>query len=298
MRKSCVLLACAVGVLAASAFAEEETSKEAKAAKVAKWVGQKVTLLGRAPLTCPKPEKESTPLYYYKEGKSSERISVDRYAGKSATIVGAKMASSYSPEIILELDETHERIATADAGVLGFHSELEAAKKWAGKSLWSKGQIWLSPMGSECERSIDDRIVAKNLQHLTITRAEPGMEGHRVHFLVKTDSGKEGWIGGWTSHVDVDEALALSPKPIGEQFLLEDPRKKHATWKAGIWQLIEEGQVAIGMTEEMATLACGERMPKTGFVVSGDQEIGTIYACNGKQFLVDKGKVTRYIENR
>jgi len=49
------------------------------------------------------------------------------------------------------------------------------------------------------------------------------------------------------------------------------------------------------MTEDMAKMACGREIRTAGFVLAGD-ETSPIYMCNYKKFLVEKGKVTKYVE--
>jgi len=66
-------------------------------------------------------------------------------------------------------------------------------------------------------------------------------------------------------------------------------------WSAATWALIEKGQVAIGMTHEMANVACGENLVEAGAVLSATGS-ATIYQGCSTKFLVDGGKVTKYVE--
>jgi hypothetical protein len=109
-----------------------------------------------------------------------------------------------------------------------------------------------------------------------------------------------------------------------DRFYLEDPRKLHPDWEDNIWRLIESGEVTVGMSEEMARMACGWQMKSTGSVLAGG-EPSTImmahpliivprttpslqsfskaasgtpvqYECNTKKFMVEEGRVTKQVE--
>ncbi len=290
-------LAPALLILACAA-AGEETENERRLAKAAKWKGEKLTLLGEAPVTCPQlrvPHMGTTP--YNVEGRP-ERIPTAAYVGKRATIVDVRPGSS-SPDVVLEIEGSIEHVVASLDEVLGFDSELEEAKKWAGRSIWVKGSQWLRPVDKPCQDSLlmQDRIETKNLQHLTVVRAEPGTTGQRVWFLVRTDAGTEGWLDGYMDSFQFDEAHTdYLTRPFRSHVLTEDPRKKHAAWKPAIWTLIDEGKVALGMTAEMATLACGRRMSEVGTTIGPKQQIGKIYECNGQRFRVEGGTVVKYGE--
>ncbi len=61
-----------------------------------------------------------------------------------------------------------------------------------------------------------------------------------------------------------------------------------------MWALVEKGEVALGMTAAMAALACGPELESVGNVVSGNT-VSPIYECRDRRFLVENGKVTRYV---
>ena len=75
----------------------------------------------------------------------------------------------------------------------------------------------------------------------------------------------------------------------------EDPHKLYPRWSKAVWELIEKGEIAIGMTEKMAEVACGEPLSREGSVLSSGDVVSVIYDCHYKKFIVVNGKVARYV---
>jgi hypothetical protein len=157
--------------------------------------------------------------------------------------------------------------------------------------------------------SDDQRLRIKKLQRLSVTRVEFGDYEQPVIIFAKIENGQEGQIYPFQKRTFYDEKFhGLSkysnPDYYLEYFLFEDPRKVHPTWGNAIWKLIEEGEVAIGMTEDMVKLACVDSMVNgelqgEGFVISpSGEEVSPIYKCSGRKFIVEKGKVTKYVDAR
>jgi hypothetical protein len=298
---------------------KEKSEAELFDEKLARLKGEKVTILGTQPLHCPAtPSDEKVKLFYSADDREQEhRLPLNKYAGQTGIIVDAKRVgkvtslTSVTNDIVIQLDKAEGRIVAKDESGLGFHSELESAKELTGKSLWTKSKYTtLAPTSDSCKYfSEDQRLRIKKLQKLTVIRVEFGDYEHPVIIFAKTDDGQEGQIYPFQKNTFYDEKFhGLSkysyPDYFSRTFLFEDPRKTHPSWGNAIWKLIEEGEVAIGMTEEMVKLACVESMvdgklQEKGFVLSpsGD-EMSPICECSGKKFILEKGKVTKYVDAR
>lgn len=310
------LLVIAVSLISSTAIAQrnptgrrqrpavEKTQQEppmTNAEKLATWKGQKVTILGTQPVTCP---ARSDSRLFFRKPESGERdfLPYDKYAGQTGLIVEAVMGS-YEPEVVVQLDKTAEKIVTKGNDGFASQSELETAKGLLGRSLWSRGPNSLALKDSVCVESTKrDRFDLKNLQRVTITAVELGHHLQPIYLLLKTDDGKEGWLTGWDGYDHFDGKFHLTSELAGVpnlhytfRFHTDDPRKLHPDWKAPIWKLIENSEIAIGMTEEMAKMTCGRDIRTAGFVLSGG-DTSPIYLCHYKKFLVENGKVTKYVE--
>jgi len=137
---------------------------------------------------------------------------------------------------------------------------------------------------------------------VTIQAVELGHHLQPIYLLLKTDTGQEGWLTGWDGYDHFDSKFHITKELAGVpnlhytfRFHAEDPHKLHPDWKPPVWKLIEDSEIAIGMTEEMAKMACGRTIRTAGFVLT-DGESSPIYLCHYKKFLVEKGKVTKYVE--
>lgn len=257
----------------ATGSAREMTNAE----RLASWKGEKVLILGSKPSRCALP-KDGAPYMLWRPGApENDRLSVNLFAGQTGTIIQAEAVSDSSNQIVTQLEDGQKVIAR-DETPLGFQAELEAARKMIGRSLWSRGPQTIASPGTLCADSITDkgRISLNNLERVTITGAEFGTHLQKIHFVAKTDDGREGVLDGWEGNDFVDTRFHLVKAswgvrlgPYSDRFHLEDQRKLHPTWSAAVWKLIGAGDVAIGMTEEMAYLACGRYLRPAGFILSG-----------------------------
>lgn len=270
---------------------EETMPKMTSREKVAKWKGEKVTFLGSLPLWC-----SETP-------KSSLRR--DKYRGQTGVLIETTSKSDTDHSLVIQLDKTNQKVIWNAYWELGFQSELESAKTWIGRSLWSKGPHTIQPDARICLEEADrqGRSPLHNIEKVTITRAEFGDSGQTILFFVRTEDGREGWLDGWDGWDRFDDKYHIyfdsdwNKHPYSYHFHLDDPRKKHPKWSPTIWKVIERGRVAIGMTEEMAYLACGKRMLFSGTVLSSSgKEVSEILSCNGREFMVKNGKVIKYVD--
>jgi hypothetical protein len=88
----------------------------------------------------------------------------------------------------------------------------------------------------------------------------------------------------------------VSDKPFAlqEYFFEADPKMLYPKWSKDIWRLLQQGEVAIGMDEEMVAAAAGPDLYVLGSQVNDKGEASIIYACCGKKFLMRDGKVVSY----
>lgn len=306
-------IACA-GLLVSQegAAGQETTEAERLDQKLAGLTRQKVTVLGSKPLPCLGAAPEDNPsLFYSFDDKDRKRpVPLNKFAGQTGVILEAKRAADI--EIIIQLDNTGEKLVGKDDRGLGFHAELEAARRLIGSRLWAKSRYnTIAPAVDLCRRfSDDERVKLKKLQSITVTAVEFGDYEEPIVMVARTDAGREGRIYLLGARGYFDESFhrlqrsSSGGEPFSRSFLSDDPRKAHPGWSDAIWRLIEEGEVGVGMTEDMVNLACvdsmaGEKLQSEGFVISpsGD-EVSTIYKCSGKRFIIEKGKVTRFVFDR
>ena len=325
-RSISVLFICAFVVVSASAFmwktvspsgaepreagTQQKADDKAKqditdSEKLGRLKGERVTILGTKPVSCPTQEKAEI-FFLRSYEKSEKRLPAGKYVGQTGVIVEAAMKNSVLPEIVIQLDKTGEKVVCQGDKGLGFQSELELAKEMVGRSLWSRGPQTLTPDHQLCQDLMarsESRVPLRNLQKATITRVEFGHHLQPIYLLLKTEDGKEGWLTGWDGYDYFDERFHITPgRGVGtyhysHRFHTEDPRKLHPDWKDSVWKLIENGEMTIGMTEEMAKLACGRGIKPVGSLAPPpSDETSSIFECGCDKVLVEKGKLTKYIE--
>jgi hypothetical protein len=90
-----------------------------------------------------------------------------------------------------------------------------------------------------------------------------------------------------------DPSSAWEPK---KDFFGVDPKRLFIHWSKNIWQLIENEEIAVGMTEAMLDVACRYRINK-GFIIQSDGTNGKLFECHTnkytKRVVIQNGKVTK-----
>lgn len=212
--------------------------------------------------------------------------------------VGANTNSPY--EVQVQLDGTGKTI-TRNGFHLGFLVEFEEAKKLTGRKVWAKGRVVLS----DATNPRVPRLLEVNPgTELEIERAEWSPYFFpEILLYTKLPSGEIGEFEVGSSGVApkgwLDSRFHPSPQrtwPVNEDLFFEDPRKLYPKWNKDIWKLIESGMVAIGMTQDMVQAACGSGLKWVGAVIEGS--VALMYECHDKRFLMDSGKVTKYVEKQ
>ena len=144
----------------------------------------------------------------------------------------------------------------------------------------------------------------QNTQKLSVSRVEWNSFDHSaVALCFTTAAGQEGcWLDSlncfdnrfnyfYDDCIDPDNPSSL----IG--LYSEDPHKLFPGWSKVIWELIERGEISIGMSEKMAEVACGDPLGREGSILSSGDVVSPIYNCRGKKFIVVNGKVAKYVES-
>jgi hypothetical protein len=225
------------------------------------------------------------------------KLPANQYAGKSGSVIELRPAhpGSEKPILAVALDGTGEKIAFCVPNSLGFATELEAARAYVGKTVWNKGRIRLSIDCSSFQQQEKTAFDVSNAAPLEVVAAKWGTDDRPVLLTFRTATGQQGCFYS-NAHFLARFAIGShQERPYMNRFYSQDPRKQHPEWPATAWTLIEKGQVAIGMTHEMAEVACGENLVEVGAVLSATGS-ATIYQGCGTKFLVDGGKVTKYVE--
>lgn len=241
------------------------------------------------------------------------------YAGKTGTITEAALSPKGDLELVVTLSEAGRKLKFCQTEFLGFFAELDHARSLIGKSFWNKKRITL---GSSCNNFEKYEKAAGSIEvppfsKLTLTRADWGfwtftgsaIEPSRIPVILyfKTESHQEGCVAkklALVERLNIEEAPVGAPDyrkkkqdAFASLFYFQDPREIYSDWDDEIWSVVKEGKVAIGMTLEMAEVACGGPLLKEGFVISAqtgqETQTQTAYSCDGSKFLVKDGKVSK-----
>ncbi len=288
--------------------------------KIQTWKGEKV-ILPKDPDTSASEKfyfgRDDYPGYgdhrshqWHRPGNLEEGIprSVGGSTGVIVEVVVKDPLGPWGDEVTIQLDGSGERIVLASvAGVdLGFQAEMATAQGLVGQSWFSKGKNLLLTSSGE-------RVWINNLERLTLSRVDWNYAPERmtpehmtISWYFKNDRGVEGKLDGERVYADSRFHTSFNAKSFDEaaahlytrRFHTRDPRAEFAGWSKATWELIDKGVIAIGMSTTMAALACGEELEEAGAILSTAGAVAPILSCGRQRFLVENGKVTKYVESQ
>jgi len=294
---------------------------------VANWQNEKVTVLGNPKTGYLSTAKmiggDKSPLHdrpdIYLENKPDEGLPNDTYAGKTGTVASdtnsrAADGSFVSGQYTIVLDGSGERIVTARSDYLCPSSLLEKIKSSLdGKTVWAKGRFSLYAPGDPPEAfptTGSNSIPIHPLDKLRIS-VEPGVASAQICIRARTEDSREGCIyvgtdvgggiGFWTMVFPAQECPVHKVEwDANRFFFVADPAASHHDWTAETWSQIKNGQVTVGMTDEMVSAACGPAFHFDAVRTTSSAGVTTtdwIHGCcaNQPSFAIAGGRVSRFV---
>ncbi len=306
---TCVtILAAAFGLALMSRAEPKPVDREMpREVSILSWKGEQVILLpGAMPW-----EPNYRDFYHYRNGERGGNLTKAEYGNRTGVITDVRF-TGVRPyrrelktfELLITLDGSQEQIVVNDnVSELGFHRELESAKKFVGRTFWARGGKVLTQSVGQAPSSAKE-LVVKNTEMLTVSRVAWGQSIH-PELCLTTKANQEGC---WSYFICYESRFTEAEPPpqcadntdlsviVANALYSEDPRKLYPGWSRVIWSLIEKGEISIGMSEKMAEVACGGKLDRHGSILESQETVLPILGCGSKRFLIGAGKVIRYIE--
>lgn len=244
MKKYLLALLCFL-VFLTPVFAEQNYSD---------WIGKEVIFL-------PKPQssqKYGYQLYYY-DLKGYKTIPYGDLANKSATIIN--LEEEYGMiQVTLRTEDgkiVYGKGYNGNLNDIGFKSEMENAKQYLGKTVWSKTNLGGSPYTIDPVTNKPKNIRLPNITNYIVENIEWGFYDHQpLKFTLKSPNNEiVYWEGTFSRINDTSNHLM---KPFEEYWYLDDPTRLYPKWSQRTWNAIKEYKIYIGMTKEMVLMSWGE----------------------------------------
>jgi hypothetical protein len=236
--------------------------------------------------------------------KGDEGI-IEAAFGKTASIT-AIIGPTTNPRLLVKLDGSDQSLeALPSYEGLGFSSALARAQTFVGRRLWTTGAQSFATSKAEVDDYLSGKprgLSLKPATPLTIRAVEWGTVNVPIVFRVETGDGR---MGLWP--IDTSRPLdtaclfsygAQSARPWNPEtdgYLAQDPRVTFASWGQAAWKLIENGEVAVGMSQPMLTVVCGQSLERVGSILSGGAS-EEVWQCSSRtrRFVMRDGKVLRF----
>lgn len=216
---------------------------------VNKWEGQRFGFLAGPPAT-------QDAIYDDFSGKLTRK----QYAGRIARVVAVSdFGGRAHLEFEMEDTKEHLRARTTDGSErvtgMALVDDIENARaQWQGQTLWCKESRLVTHDATTGQVSY---VTIKKYAPVKVVEVGAGWNEEKpIRFVLETADGKRGFLDLNLSGTNVfKEARHLHR--FEHCFLTADPRLQYK-WPPQTWKLIEQGQIAAGMTAEQVKLSWGE----------------------------------------
>lgn len=233
----------------------------------------------------------------------ASQLPYDKYVGRIVKVTAVnKVKPEYSVlerlQIEFTLEDTGEKLIyqpVSDKRVEGIApvTDLDAARQqYLGKTLWIVDSAVYTYDAATDEKGY---VEVRRYSPVKVTDIVVGTEQEApVRFIVQTESGKQGYIDVAMSGTNADPVLLLYHK-FENEFLAEDPHTKYS-WDAGIWSLIEQRKVQIGMTATQVRMSLGDpekiNTTETGSEYSEQWVYGSLRSGSLRFYYFKNGRLT------
>ena len=281
-----------------------------RANRMSSWRGEKVILLPQQRYGVESLNSDHTYNFWLpSEDPSKGLAKFSQFVGRTGIV--DSVITEGKPHLVISLDAPSQTINAGiyNSGVVntGFFTELEAARQWIGRILYSQGILELPQISSDpALRLTKDTVKLLPTTRLRVVRADFGTAKAPVVLHLETPTGnvvafpESNWDVCFDPrfHLNHDSMMSVpfcqsGPWKPERHFLVEDPMKTFPKWTPDTWKLVRSGQVAIGMTKDMLGVTCGTSLIMTGTALTDGQAFD-IFRCNGREFLVRDGRVAKY----
>lgn len=238
------------------------------------WMGQRLIFL-------PGPRASQDNIYDDFYGKPTRR----QYAGRIAKVVSVEDFSG-RVHLELEMEDSKEhlraRVSPGKESLTGLallDDINNARQQWLGKTLWCReGRLSIYDQQTDAVGF----VTIKKYSPVKIIEVAAGWNEEKpVRFTLETADGKRGFVDLNLSGTNVFKQ-ARHLNRLEHCFLIADPRTARK-WDPQIWALVENGQIAAGMTAEEVRMSWGEpdKITRTATGEQWTYRAGTLIFKNG-----------------
>ncbi len=213
------------------------------------WVGQRFIFL-------PGPKASENSAYEDFSGKVIRK----QYQGRIAKVISVSEFDGRA-HVEYEMEDTQERLRAQTLpnketvkGMALVDDLNNARSHWMGKTLWCK-QMMISTYDELSDAVSYLRI--KRYSPLKVADVIAGWDEEKpIRVVLEAADGRRGFVDLNLSGTNVFQEVRHLHR-FDHCLLTEDPRKSHK-WPAQTWNLIENSQIAAGMTMEQVKMSWGE----------------------------------------
>jgi hypothetical protein len=273
---------------------EKDTSQRRAFAfiPIEEWIGEKFIFL---------PRKRSLKDNVYESftggtGKNGNPT-YQECVGRIGTIIEAAGPGRFRAvyKIVMKMDDngqmyTARSLFSSISGIALLADMDSARARWIGKTLWYASFV-INTFNAEKGEEGFIQLKKKYVPLKVIDIVAGWEEQCPVRFILRTDSGEEGYVDCSLSNTNAPESYINNNFLSFENHFLErDPRVTYK-WSSRAWSAIEKAKVFIGMTAQQARMSWGEP-DKINRTISGSVKREQWVYHDGTYLYFENGSLT------
>ncbi len=217
---------------------------------VGSWVGERFIFLPKI-----KPNHQDGYTGFKNIDGEPVKLNYSEFVGRVAKVISAGRFS----DVEFEMEDNGDRVSVSAHrnGIDGIAliSDIDDARKmWSGKTLWYKKNV----ISTYNEDTGDfGKIMVRKFSSIKVIGIFAGFyNGRPVRFILKTDSGKEGFVDVNMSGTNVSPTIRNEDR--FQDFFFTINQKEIYNWSEKVWSAIERENISNGMTKEQVLMSWGD----------------------------------------
>lgn len=221
---------------------------------VDEWVGKRIIFL---------PKQKSSRMFAYHDFTGGRGLlgapTYEQVAGKIAIVLGFRQGM-LGPEVVVQVQKTGEqfagRVTFGEVEDIAFLDEIDLARaELVGKTLWILSRELLT---WDEEKDTLGSVRVKKFSPVKVTDVVVGfLNESPIRLILESESHDVGFLDVNISGTNASKSLTPSYH-IDRRLSLRDPKAAFPLWPKAVWDDIQEGRIALGMTRDQVRLCLGE----------------------------------------
>lgn len=242
---------------------DREVSEDVLDIPVEQWIGKRFIFLEKSK------SSQKSGYKLYSDKKRYKELEYDKFVGKIIKVVNVERAkysrNNYDVTFVEEESDKKIYAETCEGhmeGIAFFDDMAKAKERWLGKTIYFKSSLAQAVRKTieTYDEELDKygEIKVKIGDPLKVLDIWWGIDDfNSLWMIVETTEGEKGFISTAFSWTNICSEEWTENRPWENEFFEFNPKEKYS-WSDEVWEMMNNGEVRVGMNKEQVELSWGK----------------------------------------